>query len=178
VLQCPVQTFHPSRDGGRDGAFIGAWNSPGSPEEKSTIQCKFSGKPGASLTLAQLRPELGKVASLAKRGLAHDYIIMTNAGVSGEAAGAQVCRVLDGGWIEHQLQTRPALRMMAPRVYGIGDLSQILDERAHLQAHYMLSTLGDHLRCFVPTLAHRQAVAALRDRGFAMLLGDPASEDP
>lgn len=186
VLQRPVQSFLHSRDGGRDAAFLGVWSGDANlAARKSTIQCKFLGKPGAILSLAQLKPELAKVAALAKAGLAHDYIVMTNAGVSGqeeaqiakafEAAGAKVCQVFDGGWIEHQLRSRATLRMMAPRVYGIGDLSLILDARAAEQARYMLSTLGDDLRCFVPTQAHRQAVAALQERGFALLLGDPAA---
>lgn len=186
VLQRPVQSFLHSRDGGRDAAFVGAWNGDLAHDgEKSTIQCKFIGKPNAKLSLSQLKPELAKVARLAQSGLAHDYLVMTNAGVSGEAdaqicaafkaTGAKVCQVLSGDWIEQQLRTRPALRMMAPRVYGIGDLSLILDDRAAEQARYMLSTLGDDLRCFVPTAAHRQAVAALQEKGFALLLGDPAA---
>jgi hypothetical protein len=73
--------------------------------------------------------ELAKVPPLAKRGLAHDYIIMTNAGVSGEAdasickafeaAGAKQCRVFGRDWIIAQLRERARLRMMVPRVYGV-----------------------------------------------------------
>lgn len=185
-MQRPVQSFLHSRDGGRDAAFLGVWGESKALEDgRSTIQCKFIGKPGATLSLSHLKPELAKVSALATKGLAHDYIVMTNAGVSGEAeaqiatafqtAGAKVCRVFDGGWIEHQLRNRPTLRMMAPRVYGIGDLSLILDERAQIQARHMLSTLGDDLRCFVPTGAHQLAVAALQEKGFALLLGDPAA---
>jgi hypothetical protein len=113
------------------------------------------------------------------------YIIMTNAGVSGEAdfeicnafeqAGADKCRVFGRDWVVAQLLERPRLRMMVPRVYGIGDLSQILDDRAYVQAQYILSAMGDDLRCFVPTAAHRQAVNALTMHSFVLLLGDPAS---
>jgi hypothetical protein len=186
VLNRPVQVFLPSMDGGRDGAFIGTWDgAPDDPAEKSTIQCKFTGKVDANLTLAQLQSELAKVPRLVKRGLAHDYIIMTNAGVSGDAdasiceafkaAGAKQCRVLGRNWIIAQLCERARLRMMVPRVYGIGDLTQILDERAYTQARYVLSAMGDDLRCFVPTAAYRQAVEALTVHGFVLLLGDPAS---
>jgi hypothetical protein len=132
-----------------------------------------------------MHPELSKVKSLVRQGLAHDYIIMTNAGISGEAddeicaafkaAGAHQCRVFGRDWIIAQLNERPRLRMMVPRVYGIGDLSQILDERAYTQARYILSAMGDDLRCFVPTAAHREAVNALTTHGFVLLLGDPAS---
>jgi len=187
ILGRPVQLFLPSRDGGRDGAFVGTWE--GAPKDdqtaKSTIQCKFIGKPDATLTLAQMNPELSKVQRLAKCGLAHDYIIMTSAGISGEAdaaisaafeaAGAERCRVFGRDWITDQLRQRPRLRMMVPRVYGIGDLSQILDDRAYVQARYILSAIGDDLRCFVTTAAHRNGVEALTTRGFVLLLGDPAS---
>jgi hypothetical protein len=186
VLGRPVQVFLPSRDGGRDGAFTGTWSgAPDDPGAKSTIQCKFTSKSHQNLTLAQLETELSKVKRQAKRGLARDYVIMTNAGVSGEAddeicaafrrAGARQCRVFGRDWIIAQLNERPRLRMMVPRVYGIGDLSQILDERAYTQARYILSAMGDDLRCFVPTAAHRQAVNALTTAGFVLLLGDPAS---
>lgn len=185
VLQRPVQSFLSSRDGGRDGAFLGSWNGDESNPRKSTIQCKFSEKPGATLSLAQLKSELSKAERLAKKSLAHEYVILTNAGVSGqseadicaafEAVGVGSCRVFDGGWIEARLQERPSLRMLAPRVYGIGDLTQILAHGAYQQAACMLSFLGPDLSCFVPTLAHRQAVAALNARSFVLLLGDPAS---
>ena len=64
--------------------------------------------------------------------------------------------------------------MMVPRVYGIGDLSQILDDRAYTQARFILSAMGDDLG-FVPTAAHRQAVESVTTHGFVLLLGDPAS---
>ena len=186
VLGRPVQVFLPSRDGGRDGAFVGTWTGvPSDPAAKSTIQCKFTSKSQQNLTLAQLGPELKKVKRLAERGLAHDYIIMTNAGISGKSddeicaafqrAGARRCRIFGRDWIIAQLNERPRLRMMVPRVYGIGDLSQILDDRAYAQARHILSAMGDDLRCFVPTAAHRQAVEALAKEGFVLLLGDPAS---
>src|SRR5687768_18016571 len=37
-------------------------------------------------------------------------------------------------WISEQIRESKRLRMLLPRVYGLGDLSQILDERAYLQA--------------------------------------------
>ncbi|MFG1425718.1 nSTAND3 domain-containing NTPase [Roseixanthobacter glucoisosaccharinicivorans] len=184
VLGLPVQTFFTSKDGGRDGAFIGTWDGA-KPTERSTIQCKFTGKLGASLTLAQLRDELSKVGRLAKKGLSHDYIILTNAGVSGSAeekiaeafekAGATKCRVFGGGWITEEIKKRPRLRMMVPRLYGLGDLSQIIDGRSYAQAKRILSSMGDDLACFVTTEAHRQSVRAINDHGFVLLLGDPAS---
>jgi hypothetical protein len=186
VLGRPVQVFLSTQDGGRDGAFVGTWpGAADTPDAKSTIQCKFTGKAGATLALGDVSGELGKVASLAARGLAHDYVLLTNAGVSGEreaeiaakfeAAGARRARVLGREWLTLEIRDRPRLRMMVPRLYGLGDLSQIIDERAYLQARYILSTMGNDLATFVTTAAHRQSVEALHQHRFVLLLGDPAS---
>ena len=156
VLGKPVETFLSSRDGGRDDAFVGV--SAGS---RSTIQCKFTSRADATLGVADLAAEASKVQSLASRGLADDYVILTNFGVSGvaaaeiearfKAAGAKTVRTYGRDWITAQIRERPRLRMMVPRVYGLVDLSQIIDERAYLQAQYILSAMGDDLRCFVTT---------------------------
>jgi len=185
VLGRPVQTFLGSNDGGRDAAFIGRWDSPGDAVEKSTIQCKFLGKPGANLTLSNLNAELPKARKLAADGLADDYVILSNAGVSGhadaeicaafEAMGVKKCRVFGGTWIVQQLTENPKLRMLVPRVYGIGDLSHIITGHGYKQAKAILDSMGSDLSCFVPTDAYRSAVKALQEHGFVILLGDPAS---
>jgi hypothetical protein len=64
--------------------------------------------------------------------------------------------------------------MLVPRVYGLGDLSQILDERACDQANEILSALGDDLAKFVITTAYQQSANALVEHGFVLLLGEPA----
>ncbi|WP_156918377.1 hypothetical protein [Bradyrhizobium sp. Cp5.3] len=150
VLKRPVQMFLGSNDGGRDGAFLGTWNGDSGETAKSTIQC--IGKPGANLTLAALQDELPKAATLAKQGLAEDYVIMTNGGVSGEAdaqicrafeaAGVKTCRVLGGSWIVQQLAENAKLRMLIPRVYGIGDLSHIITGHGYKQAKEILDSMG------------------------------------
>lgn len=185
VLQRPLQTFLGSNDGGRDAAFIGCWDGPGDTVQKSTIQCKFIGKPGANLTLSTLKAELPKAKKLASDGLAEDYIILTNAGVSGEAdaqicqafeaVGVKTCRVFGETWVVQQLKENPKLRMLVPRVYGIGDLSHIITGHGYKQAKAILDSMGSDLSCFVPTDAYRSAVKALREHGFVILLGDPAS---
>jgi hypothetical protein len=63
--------------------------------------------------------------------------------------------------------------MNVPRLYGLGDLTQILDERAHAQARAILSDLGDDFSRFVVTDAHRKSVKAITDKGFVFLLGEP-----
>jgi len=65
--------------------------------------------------------------------------------------------------------------MLVPRVYGLGDLSQILDHRAYDQTKEILDSIGDELKKFVRTEAHRKAAHALMDKGFVLLLGEPAS---
>ncbi len=185
VLNRPVQTFLGSNDGGRDAAFIGSWEGPEGTAAKSTIQCKFLGKPGANLALSDLKDELPKAKKLAADGLADDYIVLTNAGVSGEAdaqicaafeaVGVKKCRTFGGSWIVQQLIESPRLRMLVPRVYGIGDLSHIITGHGYKQAKAILDSMGSDLSCFVPTDAYRSAVKALQEHGFVILLGDPAS---
>lgn len=185
VLDRPVQTFLPGNDGGRDGAFLGTWRSAPSAPVKSTIQCKFTITPNARLSLAKLKSELAKVASLVKAGLAEDYVVMTNAGVTGTAdaaickafleAGVKRCQVFDGDWILRQVRERPRLRMMAPRVYGLLSLSELITGPAYDQARSILAEMGGDLAAFVPTQAHQAAVSALAEHGFVLLVGDPAS---
>jgi hypothetical protein len=67
----------------------------------------------------------------------------------------------------------PRLRM-PPRLYGLGDLGQILDERAYDQALEILSSLGDDINKFVMTDAYRAAVRAIVEHEFVLLLGEPA----
>lgn len=62
-----------------------------------------------------------------------------------------------------------------PRVYGIGDLSHIVTGHGYKQAKAILDSMGSDLSCFVPTDAYRQALKALHEHGFVILLGDPAS---
>lgn len=64
--------------------------------------------------------------------------------------------------------------MLVHRVYGLGDLSQILDERAYAQAVEVLSALGDDLGKFVITDAYQKSAKALVEHGFVLLLGEPA----
>ncbi len=143
VLKRPVESFLPSRDGGRDGAFVGRWPSS-SDQGRSTIQCKFTSRRDSPLRLADVRGEIAKVKRLVKRGLANDYILITNHCVSGtraaevgkafEAVGVGNCQVFGAEWITTQIRRSARLRVMVPRVYGLGDLSQILDARAYAQS--------------------------------------------
>src|SRR5665213_789845 len=77
-LRRPVQSFLPTADAGRDGAFVGKWEGDDPAAGESTIQCKFTCQPYRNLTLSQLTDEIEKARVLATRGLAVDYIILTN----------------------------------------------------------------------------------------------------
>jgi hypothetical protein len=183
-LKRPVQRFLPSHDGGRDGAFVGTWKD-GVDSGSSTIQCKFTSLAGNNLTVAHLSEELAKIPSLAAQGLVEDYVLMTNHPVSGVtaaameaafvAAGTKRFRVLGHDWLTSQIQESARLRMLVPRLYGIGDLSNILDERAYMQAKMILSSMGDDLKKLVVTDAHRQSVSAINHNGLVLLLGAPAA---
>jgi len=181
-----VQSFYDSRDGGRDGAFRGQWTpSSGAALSGSfTVQCKFSARPNTLLRLADLRDEVKKAAGLASRGLADNYFLFTNARLTGRAeadiraafekAGVKCFSAYGAERISQFIRESSRLRMLVPRVYGLGDLSQILDDRAYRQAREILSALGDDLARFVITDAFRQSAKALVEHGFVLLLGEPA----
>ncbi len=187
VLGQTVQVFLPSNDGGRDGAFRGNWK-PREGEElhgSFVVQCKFS-RDESTLSLAALDDELEKAKRLAKRGDAVNYILMTNHKVSGRAEeeirkaflainGIESFQLLGRDWITLRIRESARLRMVVPRVYGLGDLSQILDERAYGQAIEILSSLGQDLAKFVVTEPHARAAHALVKHGFVLLLGEPAA---
>jgi hypothetical protein len=182
-----VQGYFDSQDGGRDGAFHGTWTpARGEAFEGSfTAQCKFSAQPRKTLSLSDLDDELSKAKRLAERGLAKNYILFTNAvltGVSDEKMkaafesipGIRRFAAFGSERISQFIRESPRLRMLVPRVYGLGDLSQILDERAYTQAQEILSSLGDDFAKFVITNAYRNSAEALIEHGFVMLLGEPA----
>lgn len=179
----PVQTFLPTNDAGRDGAFLGTWDSLGSGE--STIQCKFTSVLGHNLSLSMLCDELPKAKRLAEKGLADDYIILTNHLITGEselqikeafqAVGVGRCRVFHRDWIIQRIHESPRLRMMVPRLYGLVDLTTLLDVRAYKQAQLILSEMGDNLKKLVVTEAHRRSVRAISDHNLVLLIGSPAA---
>ena len=182
-----VQSFADSHDGGRDGAFHGAWSpKSGEPLHGSfTVQCKFTSQSNKTLKLSDFSDELSKAKRLADRGLANNYFLFTNAGLTGTAAESLQAAFEAIPGIDHFssygadriamfIRESPRLRMLVPRIYGLGDLSQILDERAYAQAGEVLSALGDDLGKFVITDAYQKSAKALVEHGFVLLLGEPA----
>jgi energy-coupling factor transporter ATP-binding protein EcfA2 len=186
VLGQTVQIFLDSKDGGRDGAFSGMW-TPQHGEDLSgrfVIQCKFTSKVEKSLTLSDLRDEFAKVKRLVQEGRCDCYLLLTNFGISGVtdekieeafiALGVKQFRCYGADWISQQIRESSRLRMLVPRIYGLGDLSQILDERAYKQARAVLESMREDLSRVVLTGAYSKAVRALESDSFVLLLGEPA----
>jgi hypothetical protein len=192
VLGQEVHAFADSNDGGRDGAFYGSCHNALSGGGQGcrvdgpfVLQCKHSRRAGTTLSAAALESEFAKIPPLVERGLCRSYVLMTSARVTGNAEEKTLGRlrrarvehplVLDGQWVCDQIATNRDLRMFVPRVYGLGDLSQILDERVYAQASALLASARDVVSTFVITEPYRKAAEALSQHGFALLLGEPAS---
>src|SRR5574340_162973 len=83
ILGQTVESFLDSNDGGRDGAFSGAWVPRGAEtlSGRFVIQCKFTSKKDANLHLVDLCDELEKARRLVEKNLCDAYVLMTNAGL-------------------------------------------------------------------------------------------------
>jgi len=182
------QQFAESGDAGRDGAFHGKWTLQDGEELSGSFvfQCKFLAKPGAVLRPSHLSEEIDKARRLARKGLCRNYVILTNASLRGPVEeelrhqflsirGIKEFRAYGGEWITDTIRHHQRLRTLVPRVYGLGDLTEILDERVYEQAKEILTWFGDELERFVVTDSHHKSVKALREKGFVFLLGDPGS---
>jgi hypothetical protein len=187
VLGQTVESFLDTADAGKDGAFTGTW-MPTSSKELSgrfVIQCKFTTKRGKNLRQTELADEVKKAKTLVESGRCDCYVLMTNAGLSGSAsnniedlfkdAGVKRFLIFGSTWISQTIRENKRLRMLVPRLYGLGDLSQILDERAYQQAKALLASMREDLSKVVRTAAYRRAADALDQHGFVLLVGEPAA---
>jgi len=184
VYDQPVQAFAPGHDGGRDGALFGPWHLDGELAP-AVLQCKHSGKVYSRLTPSDVELELPKIRRHVEAGRCNVYLLMTNKRVSAVAAAkiedqvrsVGVDRVVVHGYeaICELLAEHKQLRARVPRLYGLGDLTEILDERAYAQAEAVLATMHDDLSRIVPVAAHRLAHQSLADHQFTLLLGRPGS---
>jgi hypothetical protein len=138
-----------------------------------------------AMRMSDLTDEVGKVTKLVEQGLCDSYVLMTNAGLSGTTAGkvnalfksvgVKHVAAFGSTWISQQIRENKRLRMLVPRVYGLGDLTQILDERAYLQARTILESMREDLAKVVVTGAYRKAVDAINKYSFVLLIGEPAA---
>jgi len=187
VLGQTVESFLDGNDAGRDGAFQGTWqeSAEGALSGKFVIQCKFTARRDHNLTLSEISDEVSKVEALVAKGLCDVYFLITNAGVTGvsssklndafRAVGVKHVRVFDTTWLCQKIEMSSKLRMNVPRLYGLGDLSHILDERRSKQTRALLSELKPDLAKTVVTDTYRRALKALETQGFVLLVGEPAA---
>ena len=187
ILGQTVASFLNSHDGGKDGAFAGTWIGNGAEDLSGqfVIQCKFTSKSGNNLTESDLSDDFEKAKNLVDKGVCDSYVLMTNAGLSGvletkidqrlRSVGVKHVRILGSDWINQQILESQRLRTLVPRVYGLGDLSQILDERAYEQSQAVLEFMREDLAKVVVTDAYQKAVDAINEHGFVLLIGEPAA---
>jgi hypothetical protein len=177
-----ISIYREAQDGGQDAVFLLPADIA---YQEATIQCKFSGKSDLRLKLSDITSELSSVKELVDQGLAHTYYFLTSMGVDAPIAaeiraklrelGVQEPHVEGREWITAQIKLSSRLRALVPRVYGLGDLSSIVDERSAAQTRALLDHLLPGLRVYVPTSAHRTAVRTLAEHKLVLLIGPPAT---
>ena len=187
VMGQTLQQFADGPDGGRDGAFYGQWTSDKGEDLSGsfTIQCKHTSKSEKTLPASVIDKELLKIERLSQEGLVDNYIFVTNHALTGgKAQNAQKCFIDAGAkcafvygaeWINKKIVSHPVLRRFVPRLYGLGDLTQIVTHHAHRQTLTVLRNNVSDLKCFVSTEAYRRSANALYEHGFVLLLGEPGS---
>lgn len=185
VLSTTVSIYREAQDGGQDAVFLGKRSTPDSVVAEITVQCKFSSKAEHRLRPSDIDPELETIRALVQNGQAHAYYFITSLGVDAPVAATIRTKLLEAGvkephvlgreWLTLQIRQSARLRALVPRVYGLGDLSIILDERCVHQTQALLGHMLPSLSVYVPTAAHRSAVRVLSDHGIVLLLGPPAT---
>ncbi|MDQ2188212.1 hypothetical protein RBI13_23795 [Alcaligenaceae bacterium A4P071] len=183
VLGRPVEIFREANDGGQDAVFLIPSEPPASPI--GTIQCKHTSDAGKALKVSDLTAELENVEELVKAGQSDTYIFMTNMGVDAPVAvaaraklralGVRKAHIFGRQHIVRVIKSSARLRALVPQVYGLGDLTAIVDERLSEQSRALLDSWIPKLRTYVPTKAHRDAVNAISKHGVVLLLGNPSS---
>jgi CRP-like cAMP-binding protein/energy-coupling factor transporter ATP-binding protein EcfA2 len=182
-LRSTVSVYREAQDNGQDAVFLA--KTPDGLTLVGTVQCKFSGKHEQRLRPSDITGELAHVEQLVAKQMAAVYYFITSMGVDADVAreirerlsslGVTEPHVVGKEWLIGKIKASPRLRAMVPRVYGLGDLSTILDERCAAQT---LALLGDHrkaLNVYVPTAPHRAAVDILAKHKLVLLLGAPAT---
>ena len=183
VLSRPVEIFREAQDGGQDAVFL--IPSGSDAPAIGTIQCKHTSEAGKALKAGDLSGEIENVNELVKAGLADSYVFMTNMSIDAPVAvkmrarlrelGVRKPHILGSQYIVRVIRSSARLRALVPQVYGLGDLTSIVDQRLSEQSRALLDSWIPKLRTYVPTKAHRDAVNAISDHGVVLLLGNPSS---
>lgn len=184
ALGRPVEIFREAEDGGQDAVFL-VTDAEGGTEAIGTVQCKHSSDASKALRPGDLTPEVEHVTELVRLGQADTYVLITNMSVDAPVAlairrklqdlGVRKAHVLGKQYLVRMIRSSPRLRALVPQVYGLGDLTSIIDERLTQQSRALLDHWIPKLKTYVPTHAHRSAVRALTEHGIVLLLGNPSS---
>ena len=183
ILLSSVAIYREANDGGQDAVF--SLKSKDGSTSIGTVQCKFTSDPRKRLKESDIKCEEENIRELVKANNAHSYIFITNMGVDAPVAlnikedlkllGVSDPQVYGKDWITLRIQESSRLRALVPRVYGLGDLSTILDERCAEQTKAVLGHLVSTLSVYVPTSSHRGAIRVIDELGIVLLLGAPAT---
>ncbi|WP_245306073.1 restriction endonuclease [Bradyrhizobium sp. LTSP849] len=184
VLHRPVAIFREAQDGGQDAVFL-IRSADDAASQVGSVQCKHSSNASQRLKASDLTPELEHVEQLVAGDQAHTYIFMTSMSVDAPVAaelrrrlhalGVKKAHVLGKQYLVRAIRSSARLRALVPQVYGLGDLSAILDQRLVQQTRALLDHWIPKLKVYVPTAAHRKAVNALNEHGVVLLLGNPST---
>ncbi|MCZ8548055.1 hypothetical protein OOJ09_28090 [Mesorhizobium qingshengii] len=185
VMNVPVEVYREAQDGGQDAVFVSKLAGRDGNSPITTAQCKFSSDGSRRLKLTDLAEEVQHITALNEKGQVDRYLFMTSMSVSGPMAIAIKDRLRGLGVIHPHvfgkeylvriIRGNARLRALVPRVYGLGDLSMILDERRAAQTKSLLGHMASSLRAYVPTGPHVRAVRALSKHKIVMLVGNPAT---
>lgn len=184
VLGKPVEIFREAQDDGQDAVFLLS-PSAGTTAAVGTVQCKHSSDPSKPLRVRDLRPEIAHIEQLVQAGQADTYVLMTSMSVDAPVAvairdrlralGVRKPHILGRQYLVRTIRSNPRLRALVPQVYGLGDLTTILDQRFVQQTRALLDQWIPKLKVYVPTEPHRKAVRALSEHGIVLLLGNPSA---
>lgn len=183
VLNRPVEIFREAQDGGQDAVFL--TKNEDSDYYPATIQVKHTSEAKKSLRLSDISVEIENIRDLVKASQSDTYIFMTNMSIDAPVAlairkllyslGVRKPHILGQQYLVRVIRGSARLRAMVPQIYGLGDLTAILDERMTQQSRALLNDWIPKLKKYVPTRPHREAVKALNEFGVVLLLGNPSS---
>src|SRR5207247_518815 len=108
-------------------------------ESPAILQCKHTSAPATHLSESDMTDEVGKIQKHVAAGRCEVYVLMTNARMTGQASadieaafrmvGVRKVIILGYEALCEMLTEQKSLRALVPRLYGLGDLTEILDER-------------------------------------------------
>ena len=184
VLHRPVEIFREAQDGGQDAVFLVPGSGPDAPPI-GTVQCKHTSDPAKALRASDLNAEIEHLEQLVAAGQADTYVFMTNMSIDAPVAaamraklsalGIRKAHILGRQFLVRSIRSSARLRALVPQVYGLGDLTSIIDARMSEQSRALLDNWVPKLKTYVPTRAHRDAVRAIGEHRIVLLLGNPSS---